>query len=273
MNFSTDQPPFRFEPGRRPLLVSIPHAGTWLPPALAARLTAPALAVPDTDWHLDRLYDGVRALGASLLVATHSRYVIDLNRPPDDHSLYPGQDVPGLCPIDTFAREPLYADPAWQPDAAEREARRAAIWRPYHRQLQAELARLRERHGEVALWDAHSIRSEVPRFFEGRLADLNLGTADGASCEAGLARRVLGIAGDDGRYSAVLDGRFKGGYITRAYGRPDAGVQALQLEMTWRCYMDEDPPHAYRPERAAQVQPRLLAMLEAVLARIERPPR
>ena len=189
----TAVPPFRFRAGTRPLLISMPHVGTHLPPALAARLSAEARELADTDWHLERLYDFADELGASLLVATHSRYVIDLNRPPDGASLYPGQSVTGLCPVDSFDDRPLYAA-GDEPGAAEIDARRDALWHPYHRQLADELARLKQTHGVVALWDAHSIRSVLPRFFTGKLPDLNLGTADGASCDPRLAQQLLETA-------------------------------------------------------------------------------
>ncbi len=266
MSFTTTEPPFRLRRGTRPLLISMPHVGTHVPPALAARLTAEARQVPDTDWHLERLYDFADALGASVLVATHSRYVIDLNRPPDGASLYPGQSVTGLCPVDTFDNTPLYADPADVPGDAEIAARREAIWEPYHAQLAAELDRLRARHGVAALWDAHSIRSVLPRFFEGKLPDLNLGTADGASCDPALAEELLAIGESATGYTAVLNGRFKGGHITRHYGRPGAGVHAVQLEMTQSSYMQEALPFDYLPGVAAGIQPTVRRMLEAVLA-------
>lgn len=272
MNFTTNEPPFRFRQGKRPLLISMPHVGTHVPPALAQRLTEEARGVPDTDWHLERLYDFADELGASVLVATHSRYVVDLNRPPDGSSLYPGQSVTGLCPVDTFDDTPLYQNPAEQPDDAEIAARREAIWRPYHAQLSAELARLKAVHGVAALWDAHSIRSVVPRFFDGRLPDLNLGTADGASCDPALAEQLLAIgrqAGQSG-YSAVLNGRFKGGHITRHHGQPAQGVHAIQLEMTQASYMMEQPPFDYLPEKAVGIQPWVQRMLEAVLAYVEK---
>jgi len=168
MPFTTTEPPFRFRRGTRPLLISMPHVGTHVPPQLAARLSDEARHVPDTDWHLERLYDFADELGASVLVATHSRYVVDLNRPPDGASLYPGQSVTGLCPLDTFDDTPLY--PAGDvPDDVEIAERREAIWQPYHRQLADELARIKAQHGIAALWDAHSIRSVLPRFFEGKL--------------------------------------------------------------------------------------------------------
>ena len=166
-------PPFVFHQGTQPLLVSMPHAGTYVPPALAARFTPEARQVPDTDWHMERLYAFAKDMGASLLVATHSRYVVDLNRPPDGASLYPGQSVTGLCPVDTFDDTPIYAA-GDVPDEVEIAARREAVWVPYHAQLRAELDRIRAQHGVAVLWDAHSIRSVLPRFFEGKLPDLNL---------------------------------------------------------------------------------------------------
>ncbi|MDN4589550.1 N-formylglutamate deformylase [Xenophilus aerolatus] len=266
--FTTTEPPFRFRAGTKPLLISMPHVGTHVPPALAARLTDEARQVPDTDWHLERLYDFADELGASVLVATHSRYVIDLNRPPDGASLYPGQSVTGLCPVDTFDDTPLYVE-GDVPGEAEIAARREALWQPYHDQLAAELARLKAAHGVVALWDAHSIRSVLPRFFDGKLPDLNLGTADGASCDPALAAQLLDIAQSNPAYSGVLNGRFKGGHITRRYGDPSGGVHAVQLEMTQCSYMQEALPFDYLPAVAAGVQPQVRRMLEAVLAFVE----
>ena len=190
---TTTPPPFTFHRGTQPLLISMPHAGTYVPPQLAARFTDEARQVPDTDWHMERLYAFAKDMGASILVATHSRYVVDLNRPPDGASLYPGQSVTGLCPVDTFDDTPIYAQ-GGVPDDAEIAARREAVWAPYHAQLRAELDRIRAQHGVAMLWDAHSIRSVLPRFFEGKLPDLNLGTADGASCDPALAQELLAIA-------------------------------------------------------------------------------
>jgi len=270
MSFTSTEPPFRFRQGTRPLLISMPHVGTHVPPALAARFTGEACHVPDTDWHLERLYDFADELGASVLVATHSRYVIDLNRPPDGASLYPGQSVTGLCPVDTFDDTPLYADAADAPGEAEIAARREAIWKPYHAKLAEELARIRLAHGIAMLWDAHSIRSVLPRFFEGKLPDLNLGTAGGASCDPALAQELLAIGKAAGGYTAVLNGRFKGGHITRHFGNPAHGVHAVQLEMTQSSYMQEQLPFDYLPEVAAGVQPHVRRMLEAVLDFAER---
>ncbi|MDA8455183.1 N-formylglutamate deformylase [Acidovorax sp. GBBC 3334] len=259
-------PPFHLHAGTAPLLISLPHVGTHVPAHIAARFTAEARQVPDTDWHLERLYAFARGLGASLLVATHSRYVVDLNRPPDGSSLYPGQSVTGLCPLDTFDDTPIYTDAAQAPAAEEVAERRGRYWDPYHAQLRAELERIRAAHGVAMLWDAHSIRSVLPRFFHGRLPDFNLGTADGASCDPGLARGLLAIGMVAPGYSAVLNGRFKGGYITRHYGEPARNVHAVQLEMTQASYMQEALPFDYLPEAAVGVLPHLRRMLEAVLA-------
>lgn len=255
---------FHFQAGELPLLVSCPHAGTEIPPELAARMTPAALAVADTDWHLPRLYAFARELGASMLVARYSRYVVDLNRPPEDTSLYPGQDTTGLCPTDTFRKEALYRE-GRAPDAAERAARRERYWAPYHVQLAAELERLRAAHGYAVLWEAHSIASVLPRFFEGKLPDLNLGTAEGHSCAAPVQAAVEAAMRGQGRYTWVANGRFKGGYITRHYGRPEAGIHALQMEICQCTYMEEAPPFTYRPDLAAGVAPVLRAMVEGAL--------
>lgn len=270
MRFQTTEPPFRFRQGTRPLLISMPHVGTHVPPALAARFTDEARQVPDTDWHLERLYDFADELGASVLVATHSRYVIDLNRPPDGASLYPGQSVTGLCPVDTFDNTPIY-EAGDVPEDAEIAERRDAIWKPYHAKLAEELARLHARHGIAALWDAHSIRSVLPRFFEGKLPDLNLGTGKGTSCDPALAQTLRGIAESATGYTGVLNGRFTGGYITRHYGQPAQNVHAVQLEMTQSSYMQEALPFDYLPDVAAGVQPHVRRMIEAMLAFVEAP--
>jgi N-formylglutamate deformylase len=261
----TPAAPFLFHQGTAPLLISMPHAGTYVPPELAARFTDEARRVPDTDWHMERLYAFAKDMGASILVATHSRYVVDLNRPPDGASLYPGQSVTGLCPVDTFDDTPIYAQ-GDVPNAAEIAARRDAVWAPYHAQLRTELDRIRASHGVAVLWDAHSIRSVLPRFFDGKLPDLNLGTADGVSCAPELAQQLLGIAQSAPGYTGVLNGRFKGGHITRQYGEPARNIHAVQLEMTQCSYMQEVLPYDYLPERAAGVQPHLKRMLDAVLA-------
>jgi N-formylglutamate deformylase len=253
---------FQFKVGSIPIVVSMPHAGTDIPDDVAARMAPCALAMADTDWHLPELYGFAADIGASTISARWSRYVIDLNRPPEDTNLYPGLDTTGLCPVDTFGREPLYRD-GQAPSRLEVAARLARYWRPYHQQLRAELDRLLALHGSVVLWDAHSIASKVPRFFDGRLPDLNFGTAGGVSCAPALADAVIGPARASGNFGIAVDGRFKGGYITRHYGQPAAGVHAIQLEMCQCLYMNESAPFDYRPELAAEVQPLLRRMLKA----------
>ncbi|MES3014385.1 MAG: N-formylglutamate deformylase [Pseudomonadota bacterium] len=259
---------FTFTPGTAPLLVSFPHAGTEIPDEIAARMTPEALRRADVDWHLPQLYDFVRGMGASTIAARFARHVIDLNRPPEDTSLYPGQDVTGLLPLDTFRKQPLYR-PGQVPDAAEAQARRAIYWQPYHDALRAELDRLQALHGSVVLWDAHSIASVMPRFFDGKLPDLNLGTADGLACAPAFQTAVeaeMAAQSREGRqFTHISNGRFKGGHITRHYGQPSSGIHALQLEMCQSTYMDETEPFAYRPDLAEKVQPLLQRMLNAAL--------
>lgn len=260
---------FSFRQGKVPMLVSMPHAGTDIPDDVAAALAPCAHDKADTDWHLPELYNFVEALGASTIVARWSRYVIDLNRPPEDTNLYPGMDTTGLCPVDTFGRQQLYLE-GRAPDEAEVQRRLERYWRPYHNQLRAELERLLAEHGRVLLWDAHSIASVVPRFFEGRLPDLNFGTAEGKSCGPELEQAVVGVARAQERFSVAVNGRFKGGYITRHYGQPQRNAHAIQLEMCQCLYMDEAPPFAYRPEAAAEVQPLLEHMMRSALAWVRR---
>ena len=255
---------YRLRSGSTPLLISMPHAGTWLPPAIAATLTEAGRAVADTDWHVDRLYAFAAELGAGLLAATHSRYEIDLNRAPDGADLYPGANNTELCPTTTFDEQPIYqADGA--PDEAEIGRRRRLYWQPYHDRLKAELDRILERHGRALLWEGHSIRSLLPRFFAGRLPDLNIGTAGGASAGPEIERAVAHVAEAANGYTSALNGRFTGGYTTRAYGDPARGVHAVQLELAQVAYMTETPPFAYLPDRAEALQKVLKRMLEAAL--------
>ncbi|QAA94649.1 N-formylglutamate deformylase [Pollutimonas thiosulfatoxidans] len=261
-----EHPGFIFRQGSAPLLLSMPHVGTYIPPDIADRMTDEARKVPDTDWHLEQLYNFADELGASVLAATHSRYVIDLNRPPDGASLYPGQSVTGLCPVDTFDDTPIYL-PGGAPDDAEIAARREALWCPYHERLAEELDRIKSMHGVAGLWEAHSIRSVLPRFFDGKLPDLNLGTAQGLSCDTALADDIFAIAksaSEDG-FTSVLNGRYTGGYITRRYGNPAEKVHAVQLEMTQSSYMQESFPFHYLDSVAVRVQPYVRRMLELMI--------
>ncbi|NNG02551.1 MAG: N-formylglutamate deformylase [Inquilinus sp.] len=256
--------PFHLTRGSTPLLVSVPHAGIEVPDAIAARFTEAARALPDTDWHVDRLYDMALELGAGLLAATHSRYVIDLNRDPDGTPLYPGADNTELCPTSLFDGGPLYRDGA-APDADEVTARRDAYWKPYHAMLAAELDRLKRKHGYALLYDAHSIRGQVPRFFEGTLPDLNIGTGGGKTADPALTIRLTLLCQDTHGYETAVNGRFKGGYITRRYGDPAAGIHAVQMELAQSTYMDEDPPYAYDEEKADRLRPLLRRVLEKML--------
>ncbi|HET7561355.1 MAG TPA: N-formylglutamate deformylase [Rhodanobacteraceae bacterium] len=255
--------------GTAPLLVSLPHDGTALPESMAARVTDAARRVPDTDWHVGILYAFARELGASVIAPHWSRYVADLNRDPAGHALYPGRSETALVPVTTFAGEPIYRA-GEEPGEQEITLRRELYWQPYHDALQAELVRMRALHPRVVLWDGHSIRGRVPMFFDGQLPDFNLGTAGGTSCSRGLQDALEVVLreradGDASAYSHVVNGRFKGGYITRHYGRPGDGVEAVQLELVQHTYMDEDS-FEYLPERAAPVQAIIHGLLEACLA-------
>lgn len=258
-------PVFKLRQGRTPLLISMPHVGTAIPDEHRARYQPRALAVEDTDWHLERLYGELaEALGASLIVPHYSRYLIDLNRPPEDTPMYPGASNTELCPTRFFSGDPLYLD-GQAPDEAEKLRRRQGYWLPYHRALNAEMSRLRALHGHALLFDAHSIRSELPWLFEGRLPDLNLGTVEGRSCAPAITEAMGALLAAQSDYTQVVNGRFKGGFITRHYGQPAQGWHAVQLEMCWRCYMREDGSFAYDEALAARVQPLLRRLLQTLL--------
>ena len=256
---------YQIDRGESPLIIDVPHAGTYVPVALEDRLTPAARALPDTDWHVEKLFGFVRGLGVTMLVATHSRYVVDLNRDPGGRDLYPGADNTEVCPTRTFANEPIYSA-GDEPDAAEIAQRCGEYFTPYHAVLAGEIDRVLARHGYAILLDGHSIRREVPRFFAGRLPDLNLGTADGASCAPEFHHAAALTLARATAFSNVVNGRFKGGFITRNYGVPDRGVHALQLETAQPCYMDESPPYRWDSNRAAGLVGVLESLVEALLS-------
>ena len=263
MNHDPHHQIYTLHRGTRPLLISMPHVGTQIPPQQRARYTERALQVEDTDWFLDRLYAFAQAMGASLLVPVHSRYLIDLNRASDDRPMYPGQNNTELCPTRHFTGEPLYRE-GHAPDAAEVQRRVFAYWQPYHAALQDELARLKAAHGHAVLFDAHSIKSELPWLFEGTLPHMNIGTAGGHSCAPALRAEVEAVFAAQREYTHVMDSRFKGGHITREYGRPAEGVHAVQLEMCWRAYMDETRA-TWNDSDAAAVRPLLQRLVQTLV--------
>ncbi len=252
-------------PGSSALIISVPHAGTALPPDLVPRFTPLAQAQPDADWHVDRLYDFARELGASVLVARYSRIVIDLNRPPDDAALYAGVAGTGLCPALSFSGLPLYrAGAAYTVPAADVQQRRVNYWQPYHDALRALITATVAQHGYALLLDAHSIRSVVPRLFAGQLPDINVGTNDARSCSPRIFATLHALLTAQQQYSWVIDGRFKGGYITRHYGQPGDHVHALQIELAQCTYMLE-PGDVATPTPAPAGDERRMAPLRVLL--------
>lgn len=264
--------------GDEPLVVSIPHTGTDIPPDIADQFVSPWLSRKDTDWHVEQLYDFAASLGVTVLRTRLSRTVIDVNRDPSGVSLYPGQATTELCPTTTFDGEPLYR-PGDEPTATEVAYRHAHFFYPYHQLLTDEIARLLATHRQVVVYDCHSIRSVIPRLFDGELPQFNIGTHSGQSCDPGLTAMVEGVIGAT-TLSRVTNGRFKGGYITRHHGNPADGVHAIQMELAMRGYLREPVgpvdesiwPPEYDPAFAAPMQATLCRVLEACLA-FARPPR
>jgi N-formylglutamate deformylase len=246
--------------GTLPIVLGLPHTGTWLPDDAAERLNETGWALADTDWHIDRLYGGLLP-GVSTVRATFHRYAIDANRDPSGASLYPGQNTTGLCPLTDFDGRPLYA-PGAEPDEAEIARRRDAYHAPYHAALAAEIERVRAEHGIAILYDCHSIRSVIPFLFDGTLPDFNIGTDGGRTCAPEIESAVTETCATAGGYTSILNGRFKGGWTTRHYGRPEAGVHAIQMELAQSAYMDETPPWTYRDDRAERLRSTLRTILE-----------
>ena len=255
---------FNYRRGESPLLLSMPHSGVVLSGEIAMRLVPQALALPDTDWHVPRLYEFAAELDATVVQATHSRYVIDLNRPPDNVSLYPGQATTELCPSTFFDGGDLY-QPGQGLAEGEQNERRQQYWQPYHDKLAEELARIKDQHGYALIYDCHSIASEVPRLFDGILPVLNVGTARSQSCSPGIEQNIANVLADCG-FTHVINGRFVGGYITRHYGQPENNIHAVQMELGQDAYMDRGPSFAYRDDIAPRLQTVLKQVLQAMLA-------
>ena len=254
--------PVEVTPGDSPVILGLPHTGTWLPDDIRARLNARGQVLADTDWHIERLYDGLLP-GATTVRATFHRYVIDANRGADDASLYPGQNTTGLVPLTDFDGEAIWLT---EPDAADIAHRKAQFHAPYHAALAAEVARVRARHGVAILYDCHSIRSHIPFLFPGTLPDFNVGTNLGTTCDPRIEAAVYDLCVASGR-THVLNGRFKGGWTTRHYGQPGTGVHAIQMELAQSTHLStEVPPFAYDDAKADALRVTLRAILERLAA-------
>lgn len=243
------------------MLISMPHNGQHIPGNIADTMTSTAVDVADTDWYMDRLYNFAQAMGIYVLSPKYSRYVIDLNRNPNGEALYVGANNTELCPTTAFDLSPLYLE-GKQPSDLEITARITHYWQPYHQALADTLATLKQKHDKVVLLDAHSILSHVPRFFSGQLPDFNFGTADGNSCSSALLDRIQQL--NFAPYSCVYNDRFKGGYITRAYGDPINNIHAIQLELSQHTYMNE-PSNNYNDKKAEQVKKQLKSFVECLV--------
>ncbi len=245
--------------GDGPLVLGLPHTGTSVPPDCAGRLNARGRELADTDWHIHKLYDGLVANSTSVRTLTH-RYVIDVNRDPEGVSLYPGQNTTTLCPTTDFDGYPIWQE-GQAPSVDEIMARRDAYHEPYHAALREELERVKARHGVAILYDCHSIRSQIPFLFDGVLPVFSIGTNNGQTCDAAIEAATDSLCRNAEGYDSVLNGRFKGGWTTRHYGRPENGVHAIQMELAQRAYMDETPPWTWREDDARQLRDHLSKLL------------
>lgn len=256
---------YSFIEGSSPILVSIPHSGTLVPENIKKNFTKYGHMLTDTDWHISALYNFLDELDVSIIKANYSRYVIDLNRSSSSESLYPGKSETELCPTTTFMGDPIYRD-SNIPSENEVSERFEQYWIPYHKKITAELNRIKSKHGYAVLWDAHSIQSQLPRFFEGTLPDLNIGTNSGNSCSIKITNKLKDIMKEDDIFESVIDGRFKGGYITRHYGNPGINMHAVQMEIAQLCYMSEYPTFSFDEVKAKKLRPKLKKMIECLKA-------
>ena len=253
--------PVEVNRGDSPIVLGFPHTGTHVPPEVFERLNARGQTLSDTDWHIHTLYDDLLP-GVTTVRATFHRYVVDANRDPSGASLYPGQNTTGLVPVTDFDGTPIWND---APDAAEIEARRQTYHAAYHTALEAEMQRVREQHGIAILYDCHSIRSVIPHLFQNTLPDFNVGTNHGVTCDSKVQDAVVGICAAANGYSSVLNGRFKGGWTTRHYGRPSEGWHAIQMELAQSTHLDnENEGWGYDPDKAARLRPHLKTILETL---------
>jgi len=249
--------------GDGPVVLGVPHAGTFVPDDIKARFNDTGLKLADTDWHVDRLYSDLLP-GATMVKANFHRYVIDANRDPEGVSLYPGQNTTTLCPTTDFDGRPIYQS-GMEPETGEIEARRLAWHAPYHAALQAEMERVRAKHGVAILYDCHSIRSVVPFLFEGTLPDFNTGTNNGTTCASAIEAAVVDCTQAAEGYTSILNGRFKGGWTTRHYGRPAEGFHAIQMELAQKTHLaTEDTPFAYDEAKADRLRAHLKDILSAL---------
>ena len=248
--------------GTGPIILGQPHGGTFVPADIAAKLNEKGRKLTDTDWHIAPLYDGLLD-DVTIVRANFHRYVIDANRDPTGHSLYPGQNTTGLVPITDFDGEDIWNE---APDEADIQTRITHFHRPYHAALEAQIARVKGRYGFAIIYDCHSIRSHIPFLFDGLLPDLNIGTDNGATCDKRIETAALSVAAQSG-FSHVLNGRFRGGWTTRHYGQPTQNLHAIQMEITQSAYLEtEAAPFAFSPNKAAKLRPVLASILSAITA-------
>lgn len=252
-----------------PILLSVPHCGTEFPTELTDQFKPDLRSAPDdTDWFVHQLYDFAPQMGITLIHATYSRWVIDLNRDPESKPLYAdGRIITAICPATNFFGEKLYKDERTEVAGNEVARRLQAYYWPYHQQVQVLLDGLKQKHGRVLLWDCHSIRQHVPTIHREKFPDLILGDVDGTSASPGLIEETLSILDHSG-YCVSHNHPFKGGYITRHFGQPSVEQHALQLEMTKVNYMD-DQEQSYNRARAERMRSLLKKVFERLIDRLQ----
>lgn len=255
--------PVSVQAGKSPIVLGMPHTGTYVPDDVWKQLNKNGRKLTDTDWHIDRLYAGLIP-EATTVKANFHRYVIDANRDPAGGSLYPGQNTTGLVPQTDFNGQSI-----WQmlPSDSEIKQRCATFHARYHYTLKSELERVHALHGIAILYDCHSIRSNIPFLFDGTLPDFNIGTNLGSTCDDKFETETRTICEKATAYSTTTNGRFKGGWTTRHYGQPTQGIHAIQMELAQSTYLtNEAAPWIFDDSKSAQLRPHLASILTKLVA-------
>ena len=247
--------------GTGPIVLAMPHSGTYLPTEIYDKLNDNGKELADTDWHLMELYDGLQP-NAAIVKANFHRYVIDANRCPDGVSLYPGANTTTLCPLIDFVNKPIWQE-GLVPTESDIEPRIKLFHTPYHKALHEALQTARSNHGYAIIYDCHSIRSNIPFLFDGALPNLNIGTNDSKSCDSKIEQIAENIC-KKSSFSTVTNGRFKGGWTTRHYGKPETDIHAIQMEITQSSYMQEHAPWEYSNEKANILRQTLANILSEI---------
>ncbi len=252
-----------------PIILSVPHCGTDFPDEIRNDYVPEMMAAPDdTDWFVHQLYNFATELGITIIHAKYSRWAIDLNRDPESAPLYDdGRIITGLTTTTDFFGKSIYISDDRIPDQKEVERRLTEYYWPYYNKIQDLLDERLATFGKALLWDAHSIRHFVPTIRKEIFPDMILGNNDETTAHPELIETALhGLT--SGKFGVNHNTPFKGGHITRYFGKPEQNIHALQLEMNKILYMDDEERN-FHEERANEMRAVLKPTFEALIHKLQ----